>query len=293
MRLPTWPRDDPGTLMSVASERSAPLIQHAPALVPAPLGYVFDLDGTVYLGEALLPGAAETIRALRVAGRRTLFLTNKPLERPADYAAKLTRLGVPTDVADVVTSTDSLVHYLERHQPGGPVLTIAEPLVGSLLVEAGHDVTEDPSLAAMVVVSWDRSFDYAKLERAFHAVRNGARIVATNPDPYCPGPDGPQPDCAAMLAALEACTERRAEAIVGKPSEHMAATLLARLSLPPDAVALVGDRLLTDVGMARRAGMCAVLVLTGATAPVDLAATGAPQPDLVIEDIGQLIARLS
>jgi len=265
----------------------------AAPLVPAPLGYVFDLDGTVYLGDALLPGAAATIRALRDAGRRTLFLTNKPLERPGDYAVKLTRLGVPTDAADVVTSTDSLVHYLEGHPPGGPVLMLSEPLVATILVEAGHAVTDDPSSAAMVVVSWDRSFDYAKLERAFHAVRNGARIVATNPDPYCPGPDGPQPDCAAMLAALEACTERRAEAIVGKPSEHMAATLLARLGLPPAAVALVGDRLLTDVAMARRAGMWAVLVLTGATSPADLAAIGAPQPDLVVDDIGQLITRVS
>lgn len=279
--------------MSLASERRVPEASAASTPVPAPLGYVFDLDGTVYLGDALLPGAADTIRALRAAGRRTLFLTNKPLERPADYASKLTRLGVPTDAADVVTSTDSLIHYLRLHPPGGPVLTISEPLVATLLVEAGHDVTEDPRSAAVVVVSWDRSFDYAKLERAFHAVRNGARIVATNPDPYCPGPDGPQPDCAAMLAALEACTERRAEAIVGKPSEHMAATLLARMSLPPAAVALVGDRLLTDVAMARRAGMWAVLVLTGATAPADLAAIGAPQPDLVVDDIGQLITRMS
>ena len=279
--------------MSLASERRVPEASAASTPVPAPLGYVFDLDGTVYLGDALLPGAADTIRALRAAGRRTLFLTNKPLERPADYASKLTRLGVPTDAADVVTSTDSLIHYLRLHPPGGPVLTISEPLVATLLFEAGHDVTEDPRSAAVVVVSWDRSFDYAKLERAFHAVRNGARIVATNPDPYCPGPDGPQPDCAAMLAALEACTERRAEAIVGKPSEHMAATLLARMSLPPSAVALVGDRLLTDVAMARRAGMWAVLVLTGATAPADLAAIGAPQPDLVVDDIGQLITRMS
>ena len=145
----------------------------------------------------------------------------------------------------------------------------------------------------MVVVSWDRTFTYHKLERAFRAVRHGARIVATNPDPYCPSSDGPLPDCAAMLAALEACTERRAEAIVGKPSQHMAEAVLSRIALPAADVAMVGDRLLTDVAMARRAGMVAVLVLTGATSREDLAAGGPMQPDLVVDDLAQLIERVS
>ena len=117
-----------------------------------------------------------------------------------------------------------------------------------------------------MVVSFDRTFDYEKLNAAFRAVRyHGAVIVATNPDPYCPTPEGGLPDCAAMLAAIEACTGAKAEAVVGKPSVHMARALLSRLGLPARDVVLVGDRLLTDVAMALSLGMTGVLTLTGAT----------------------------
>ena len=106
-----------------------------------------------------------------------------------------------------------------------------------------------------MVVSFDRSFDYDKLTRAYRAVNAGAVIVATNPDPYCPTPDGGLPDCAAMLAALEACTGARAEAIVGKPSRQMAEAFLDRLGVPAERAAVVGDRLMTDVAMGQRLGM--------------------------------------
>ena len=143
----------------------------------------------------------------------------------------------------------------------------------------------------MVVVSWDRTFDYGKLERAFHAVRAGARLIATNPDPFCPSPEGGQPDCAAMLAAIEISTGSKAEAVVGKPAPAMAEAILARLGLPSSDVALVGDRLLTDIRMAREAGMVAVLVLSGATQPADLDGAD-PGPDFVLHDLSQLVPRI-
>ena len=121
-------------------------------LDPSPSGFVLDLDGTAYLGDALLPGAAEAIAHLRAENRRVVFLTNKPLERGADYAEKLSRLGIPTDAADIVTSIDALLHYLTGHPPGGPLLMVAEPLMTTVLGEAGYDVTDDPGAAAMVVV---------------------------------------------------------------------------------------------------------------------------------------------
>ena len=232
-------------------------------------GYVFDLDGTLYLGDHLLPGAAETVAAIRTAGARVAFLTNKPLETPAAYAAKLTSLGIPAAAREVVSSTDALLRYLASHAAGARILPIAEPLLAEMIRSAGFKtvdpVHDDPATADLVVVSWDRTFDYAKLVAAFRAVRAGARIVATNPDPYCPTPDGDLPDCAAMLAAIEASTGARAEVIVGKPSPHMAATLLDRLALSPSDTILIGDRLLTDVRMAREAGMASALVLSGAT----------------------------
>ncbi len=255
-------------------------------------GYVFDLDGTLYLGDRLLPGAAETVASIRESGGRVAFLTNKPLESPADYAAKLTHLGIPASAGEVVSSTDALLRYLDRNANGARILPIAEPLLVGMLRDAGFATldpeTDDPTTADLVVVSWDRTFDYAKLLAAFRAVRSGARIVATNPDPFCPTPDGDLPDCAAMLAAIEASTGGSAEAIVGKPSPHMAETLLERLALPPDDTLLVGDRLMTDVLMAREAGMASALVLTGATRSEALDGA-AVIPDFVLASVADVL----
>ena len=251
-------------------------------------GYVFDLDGTLYLGESLIPGAARTVAWLREAGARIVFLTNNPTRLPADYAAKLTSLGIPAAREDVVSSTDALTRYLREHAAGARLLTIAEPLLEGLLASEGFEITVDPDEADVVVVAFDRTFDYRKLTAAYQAVRRGARIVATNPDPYCPTPDGGLPDCGAILAALEVATGARAEAVVGKPSEHMAAAISDRLHLPPDETVIVGDRLSTDVRMARHAGMHAALVLSGATQAHELEG-GDDVPDLVLDDVTDLI----
>jgi HAD superfamily hydrolase (TIGR01450 family) len=251
-------------------------------------GYVFDLDGTIYLGDELLPGAAETVAALRRAGSRIVFLTNKPLEMPDAYAAKLTALGISAAAEDVVSSTDALLRYLATFAPHARIYPVAEPLISTLLTDAGCELTDDPSRVDVVVVSFDRTFTYEKLLIAYRAVRNGARIVATNPDPYCPTPDGGVPDCASMLAAIETATGAHAEAIVGKPSRHMAAVLVDRLGVPASDTLLVGDRLLTDMRMGRQAGMASALVLTGATSLRDVAAA-TEAPDFVLDRLLQLL----
>jgi HAD superfamily hydrolase (TIGR01450 family) len=255
-------------------------------------GYVLDLDGTVYLGDRLLPGAATTIQRLRESGARVVFVTNKPLETSAQYAAKLTRLGIPAQAEDVVTAVDALVDYLLVRHSGQVLLLIAEAVVAERLREEGFTVTDRAEEAEVVVVSFDRGFDYRKLHAAFRAVReNGAAIIATNPDPYCPTPEGGLPDCAAMLAALEACTGARAEAVVGKPSSHMAAAFLARLDVDPTSVAVVGDRLMTDVAMGQQIGAAGILVLTGATSAADVARADI-KPDYVLTCIDELLPAL-
>jgi len=256
--------------------------------VPAFDGYGLDLDGTVYLGDDLLPGAGEAIAALRAAGARIVFVTNRPLETAADYAAKLTRLGVPAEPQDVLTAVDALVRYLHERHPGRAVLPVAEEPVIARLREEGFPIA-GPEEADVVVVSFDRTFDYAKLHAAYRAVRErGAAIVATNPDPYCPTPDGGLPDCAAMLAAIEACTGARAEAIVGKPSAHMAVAFLDRLGVDPSRAAVVGDRLATDIAMGRHIGAAGILVLSGATRAEDV--DGADiRPDHVVSGIHELV----
>jgi HAD superfamily hydrolase (TIGR01450 family) len=252
-------------------------------------GYVVDLDGTVYLGDQPLPGAVQTLARIREAGSRLIFLTNNPLRSPASYAELLRDVGIQADEREVVTPLGVLTSYLKRQHPGAAVLTVAEPLVDQTLLAAGLSVTTEPSAAGVVVVSFDRTFDYTKLLRAFRAVhRHGAVIVATNPDPFCPSPDGGLPDCAAMLAAVEACTGSRAEAVLGKPGPQMAAEVHARLGVPPGEAAMVGDRILTDVAMSRALRMTSILVLSGATAAGDVPGSGV-QPDYVIEGIGDLL----
>lgn len=251
---------------------------------------LLDLDGTVYLGDELLPGAAETIERLRSAGARIVFVTNKPLHTAAEYAAKLTGLGIPARSDDVVTAVDALVRYIATHHADRRLLTLSEPVVRQRLLDEGFAVTDDPDSADVVVVAFDRTFSYAKLHAGFRAVRNnGAVIVATNPDAYCPTPEGGLPDCAAMLAALEACTGARAEAIVGKPSRYMAESFLARLGLEPGEVAVVGDRLATDVAMGRSIGAAGILLLSDASGS---AATSGDEvtPDFVLDGIHQLLA---
>ena len=252
-------------------------------------GYVFDLDGTVYLGDSLLPRAAETILELRRRGSRVIFVTNKPLETAGDYARKLTRLGLSTERCDVVTSVDALVDYLGREHPSARLLAVAERSTTEELSRAGFTITTEPLEAEVVVVSFDRTFDYGKLNAAFQAVRyGGAAIVATNPDPFCPTPDGGLPDCAAMLAAVEACTGARAEAIVGKPSTHMGRAILQRLGVEPADAVMVGDRLLTDIAMAHELAMSSVLVLTGVTSLDDLSRSEV-HPDFVARTLLDLV----
>ncbi|MEW6635488.1 MAG: HAD-IIA family hydrolase [Actinomycetota bacterium] len=250
-------------------------------------GYVLDLDGTVYLGDRLLPTAKETLCELKRRSR-VVYLTNKPLETPADYAAKLTKLGIDTSPQEVVSSTDALLLYLGRYAPDARLFVIGEPPLIHMLCSTGYEVVDRAERVDVVVVSFDRTFDYAKLKTAFDAVRQGARIVATNPDAYCPTPDGGLPDCAAMLAAVEASTGVHAEAIVGKPSLQMAATLLDRLGVPAEKTLLVGDRLATDIRMAREAGMASALVLTGATDLGEVLSSDG-QPDYILKSLSELL----
>jgi HAD superfamily hydrolase (TIGR01450 family) len=250
-------------------------------------GYVFDLDGTVYLGDELLPGAKETLDALKRLSK-VVYLTNKPLQTPADYATKLTRLGVETSPEEVVSSTDALLLYLKGHAPEARLFVIGEKPLVNLLRAGGYEVLDGADGVDAVVVSFDRTFDYRKLKVAFDAVRAGARVVATNPDAYCPTPDGGLPDCAAMLAAVEASTGVRAEAVVGKPSRHMARAVLDRLGVPARNTLLVGDRLATDVRLAKEAGMAAALVLTGATG-LEEALGSVDRPDYILGSLADLL----
>ncbi len=251
-------------------------------------GVIFDLDGTVYLSDHLIPGARQVIEHLRGQDRRMVFVSNKPLQSRIDYAAKLTRLGVPTHPDDVINSSLVLTHYLSREMPGATVYAIGEPPLLEELA-AGFRLSEDPDEIEVVIASFDRTFDYRKLNIGYQALRRGARFFATNADATCPIAGGEIPDAAAVIGALEGCSKRKVELVVGKPSLLIVEAALERLGLPAGECLMVGDRVETDILMGHRAGMTTALVLTGVTRRADLAHAPA-QPDHVLESIAEVPA---
>ncbi|MBP6472740.1 MAG: HAD-IIA family hydrolase [Chloroflexi bacterium] len=250
--------------------------------------YIFDLDGTVYLGEAMLPTALETITHLRGLGKRTVFLSNNPTHTREEYAAKLTRLGLPTPPHDVINSSYVMADFLTKHMPGANLFVVGEESLCDELRRAGFQLTDNALEVDAVIASFDRTFAYHKLQIAFDAIRHGARFFATNADRYCPVPGGGEPDAAAMIAAIEACTGTQVEAVVGKPSHHMAEAILTLLELSPDRCIMTGDRLETDVQMGLNAGMAGALTLTGATTEAILAQS-AIKPTYVIRRLRDLL----
>ncbi len=250
-------------------------------------GWLFDLDGTVYRGEALIEGAAQVIAALRAGGRRVAFLSNKPIQTRDDYAAKLTRLGIPTRSVDVVNSSLVLARHLARTDPGAACFVIGEPPLIAELRAHGLEVRDDERVG-WVVIAFDRTFTYAKLNTALQAVKRGARLIATNPDRTCPVADGEIPDCAGMIAAVEAVTDKTVELVVGKPSRLMLEVALEVLGLPASETVIVGDRIETDVTMGKALGLGTVLVLSGVTRADDLRIAEL-KPDHVLGSIQELL----
>lgn len=261
-------------------------------------GLIFDLDGTVYLGDEAVPGAAETLQQLRESGRRVLFVSNKPLEPRSAYAQKLTQLGMPTAAEDVITSAYVLGYHLARHQPHLKLYVIGEQALKDELRGHGLHVVEEfaaqddktviqPEGVDAVVVAFDRTLDYRKLNTAYQALVNGARFYATNADKTCPMPGGGIPDAGATIAALEHLTGRKLELLAGKPSHLIMQVALQKLDLPAERCMMVGDRLETDILMGQQAGMVTAAVLTGASSRDDARTVSTP-PDYVLDSIADI-----
>ncbi|MEZ4859718.1 MAG: HAD-IIA family hydrolase [Caldilineaceae bacterium] len=261
-------------------------------------GFVFDLDGTVYLGDAALPGSVAAIAALRQRGKRVLFVSNKPLEPRQNYAAKLSRLGIPALPADVITSAYVLGHHLARHEPTLALYVLGEQNLRAELRAHGltvlNELTDqdpkeviDPSGIDAVVVAFDRTLDYRKLNTAYQALQQGARFFATNADKSCPMPGGAIPDAGGTIAALEHMTGRKLELLAGKPSPLTMQVAIDELGLPPARIMMVGDRLETDIYMGQQAGMVTAVTLTGVATRAAVAQMAQP-PDYVINNLGDL-----
>lgn len=250
-------------------------------------GWLFDLDGTVYRGGGLIAGAREVIAALRGEGRRVVFLSNKPIQTRSDYAAKLSQLGIPTAPEEVVNSSLVLARYLQRLDPGASCFVIGEPPLVAELRAHGFEVRQNADVR-WVVIAFDRTFDYAKLNTALQAVKRGARLIATNPDRTCPTEEGEIPDCAGMIAAVTAVTGKPVEVVVGKPSPIILEVALEQLGLPAAECVMVGDRIETDITMGKTLGLSTILVLTGVTSSDDSRIADL-KPDHVLRSIAEIL----
>jgi HAD superfamily hydrolase (TIGR01450 family) len=256
-------------------------------------GYIFDLDGTIYLGDELLPGAKRLILKLRDLGKKVVFLSNNPTKDPEMYAEKLTNLGIETPASEIINTVVSMTRWLSQNHPDATVFPISEDPLKRALKEASIRISEIAEEIDIVVASYDRTFDYRKLQIAFDAIwyHKRARLVTTNPDRYCPFPGGRgEPDAAAIVAAIEACTGAKCEVNVGKPDAIMLETVMDLLGLDAKDCVMTGDRLYTDIRMALDAGMSSGIALTSDTRPEALATEEeSNKPTYVLERIDQLL----
>lgn len=249
-----------------------------------------DLDGTVYRGDRLLPGADDGIARLRAAGIAPVFLSNNATERPADYREKLAGFGIDVPLDRVVNSAAIAAEFLATRYPDARVYVAGEPPLVAELEAAGVAVTADPRRTDAVLLSLYRSFDYATLEDVLAADgANGPPIFATNPDRTCPVEGGEIPDCGALIGAVEGLLDRPIDRVLGKPSRVTVDVALARAGTVPGECLMIGDRIETDIRMGAEAGMETVLVTTGVTDRADVA-DAAVRPDHVIDSLADIEA---
>ncbi|HVD38540.1 MAG TPA: HAD-IIA family hydrolase [Solirubrobacterales bacterium] len=268
-------------------------------------GLLVDLDGVVWIGRDPVPGSPEALRALIQAGKPIVFVTNNPGKHPRAYAKRLGGMGVGVVPEQIVTAGMVAARLASEAAaaPGKTVraFVIGMPALEEMVTGAGAQLLErdEAEKADVVVVSGHRGFDYRELLAAKRALDHGAALVATSRDPTMPYPGGELPGTGAVLAAVETATGRRAE-IAGKPERHlfeMARQALACSSAGNSnekeqadwRVAMVGDRLSSDIEGGRRAGLETVLVLSGTTSR-EQAAAADPAPDFVLEDLSGLLA---
>lgn len=250
-----------------------------------------DLDGTLYLGGRLFDFTIEFLQALRDMGIGYTFFTNNSSKSTREYVAKLGSMGVDADPDMVYSSTHATIEFLRSSYPSTRrVFALGTPGFRQELVEAGYEVApDDPEV---VVVAFDTGLDYPRLCRAAYWIGQGKPFIATHPDLICPTDEELiLPDCGAVCQMLTAATGVRPSAVLGKPSVKMLDGVLVRHQLSADQVAMVGDRLYTDLAMAHDAGVLGVLVLTGETTAAE-AGRARPAPDLILDNAGHLADRL-
>lgn len=247
-------------------------------------GAVLDLDGTVYRGDAALPGAADAIDRFRAAGVRPLFFSNNPTKSRAAYAERLSGLGIDAIPEEILSAGTVTTEYLASEHASDTVFLIGDEGLAAQFDAAGLELANEPAGADVLVVSWTDAFDYDDLVAGYRAIASGATFYGTDPDRLIPAADGMVPGSGAIVNAVGGTVDREPEKTLGKPSAEARRAALDALGSPAERCFVVGDRLNTDIALGERAGMTTVLVRTGIATDDDVEESDV-RPDHVVDSL--------
>ena len=247
-------------------------------------GFLIDMDGVIYSGGQLIPGAVDFIGALLDQDRPFMFLTNNSQRTRRDIMTRLNRLSISVSEKHIFTCADATAAYLARQKPGGTAYVIGEGGLLTALHEQGFSVVDkDPDF---VVIGECRTFNAEMMEAALNLLIGGAKFIATNLDQNCPTSDGMRPGCGALVSMLERASGKKAFS-VGKPSPVMMRGARKELSLDAKRTVMIGDTMSTDILGGHQLGYYTILVLSGTTRSEDLA-TYSYRPDMVVGSIADI-----
>lgn len=255
-------------------------------ILPGIRTFALDMDGTVYLGEKWIPGAREFLERIRATGRDYIFLTNNSSKNPAVYVEKLARMGLPVSEDAILTSGQATIWYLQKHFPGNKVFLLGNPLLQEEFLQAGIALEDEHP--DVVVTGFDTSLTYAKMCKVCDFVRAGLPYLSTHPDYNCPTETGFIPDAGAIHAFIHASAFRYPDRIIGKPNADIVDYLLERLGTQDrGSIAMVGDRLYTDVAAGVNGGLHSILVLSGEATLEDAKASDC-KPELIFDSVKEI-----
>lgn len=251
--------------------------------------FLLDMDGTFYLGNQLIPGSLDFLAALERTGRQCLFLTNNSSKSAAFYQEKLKGMGVPEPFRDVLTSGQAAARYVTQRFPGKKAFLLANEIETREMRDLGVDV--DQEHPDYVLIAFDTELDYKKMTLLCDHVRAGLPYIATHPDFNCPTETGFIPDIGATIAYVKASTGREPDLVIGKPNSGIVEETLRVTGLKKEELAMVGDRLYTDIATGVNFGMLSILVLSGETT-LQMAKESPVQPDLTFGRLADMIPYL-
>lgn len=254
--------------------------------------YLFDMDGTLYMGDQLYPFTIALLNKLKDTGRKYLFMTNNSSKSVEDYIKKLERLGIPSTREDFITSSQATAYYLKEHFPGKKLYVCGTKSLKTELETEGFTVTESVDETEVIVMGFDTELTFQKLHDVSFMLltRGDLPYIATNPDYVCPTEFGYVPDCGSVCDMIFNATGKR-PVVIGKPSPLMPTLAISRWGFSKEEAAVVGDRIYTDVKSGINAGITGILVLSGETNEEILAASDV-KPHLVLKDAGEILDAL-